>query len=324
MYLEANPDVKAAVELGHFKSGFHHYKKFGKHEGRPLIKILTRKDKVFYKLNKNGLGLEIGPSHNPIAPKRDGFNVRILDHADSSNLKKKYKGHEVNLENIEEVDYVWRGEDFEELVGGSEIFDWVIASHVIEHVPDLIGFLDQCNRILKKNGKLSLVIPDKRYCFDYFLPLTKTGECLDAYIKKRLRPTPGQVFDHFANASSRFNQIAWSNQDQGEATELIHNLPYAKEQFLRAINSEEYNDVHCWRFTPQSFDLTLSDIYYLGLTNFRVIEEFDTEGCEFFVTLEKNHSLAEGSCYSDRIIILKDMIQVLTKTKQKKKYFYFW
>ena len=67
LYLEANPDVKAAVELGHFKSGFHHYKKFGKREGRPLIKILTRRDKVFYKLDKTGLGLEIGPRPETLA-----------------------------------------------------------------------------------------------------------------------------------------------------------------------------------------------------------------------------------------------------------------
>lgn len=30
-------------------------------------------------VDRKGLGLEIGPSHNPLAPKRQGFSVSILD-----------------------------------------------------------------------------------------------------------------------------------------------------------------------------------------------------------------------------------------------------
>ena len=96
-YLDANPDVREAVSLGHLSSGLSHYKKFGKKEGRPLkfFKTLSRLDKVFYKLNKKGLGLEIGPSHNPIAPKKQGFNVHILDHASAQDQKINIQGMEL-------------------------------------------------------------------------------------------------------------------------------------------------------------------------------------------------------------------------------------
>ena len=33
-YLEANPDVKEAVENGQFRNGKHHYDAFGKNENR--------------------------------------------------------------------------------------------------------------------------------------------------------------------------------------------------------------------------------------------------------------------------------------------------
>ena len=56
----------------------------------------NRKEKVFSLLDSEGIGLEIGPSHNPIAPKREGYNVHILYHASTEELREKYKFHNVN------------------------------------------------------------------------------------------------------------------------------------------------------------------------------------------------------------------------------------
>ncbi len=206
-YLIAHPDVAAAVAAGQVTSGYAHYIEYGKQEGR-LWGINTRIGKVLYALNRSGQGLEIGPSHNPLTPKKHGYNVHILDHLSDEDLRKKYAGHGVNLENIETVDFVWSGEDLSDLIENKSCYDWIIASHVIEHVPDLISFLQQCAVLLKPEGKLSLVIPDKRYCFDYFNPVSSTGQLLDAYEQKRIRPSPGQIFDHLSNASSRSGKIA--------------------------------------------------------------------------------------------------------------------
>lgn len=165
--------------------------------------------------------MEIGPSHNPIAPKKNGFNVHILDHASAEELRNKYQGHDVNLDNIEEVDFIWHGESLHELVGSEQCYDWIVASNIIEHIPDLITFLMECERLLKPDGVLSLIIPDKRYCFDYFNPTTSTGELLDAFEQKRKRPSPGKVFDHFADAVKRNGQIAWGKGAEG-TIDLAH------------------------------------------------------------------------------------------------------
>jgi SAM-dependent methyltransferase len=198
-YLEANPDVAAAVKGKVFRSGREHYVLHGEVEGRMLNRSFgrsSREEKVFHLLDKKGVGLEIGPSHNPIAPKAKGFNVHILDHASAAELRNKYQGHGVNLDNIEEVDFVWHGEPLQELIGKTGCYDWIIASHVIEHVPNFISYLQQCEALLKPAGILSLVIPDKRYCFDYFSSCSSTGNVLDAYAEKRVRPSHGQIFDH--------------------------------------------------------------------------------------------------------------------------------
>jgi predicted SAM-dependent methyltransferase len=294
-YLATNPDVSAAVKQGKFHSGREHYEIYGEKEGRMLKRLFhknSREDKVFHLLDKTSLGLEIGPSHNPIAPKKKGFNVHILDHASAAELRYKYQGHGVNLDNIEEVDFVWQGESLQELIGETSCYNWIIASHVIEHVPDLISYLQQCEALLKPDGILSLVIPDKRFCFDYFSSSSSTGNVLDAYAEKRVKPSDGQVFDHIANASKRNGNIAWGADELGGANELVHTFAEAQAHWIKSVSTTDYIDVHGWRFTPASFRLLISDLQGLGLIGLKIEAEFDTTGCEFYVSLSKKSGYA--------------------------------
>ena len=261
---------------------------------------LNRVEKALVMVDRNGLGLEIGPSHNPLAPKKEGFNVHVLDHASADELREKYAEHGVNLKNIEEVDYIWRGEPFCELIGYSQYYDWIIASNVIEHTPDLISFLQDCEKLLKSNGVLSLIIPDKRFCFDYLNPTSSTGEVLDAFEQKRKYHSPGKVFDHFANATTKNGQIAWDADTKG-SVEFRHTFTDAKNQWHKARAAKEYIDVHNWRFTLTSFNVLLSDLQELGLTGLEIKAEFDTVGFEFFVTLGRR-SLGKTN---DRLKCLK-------------------
>lgn len=274
---------------------------------------MSRKEKIFFLIHKTGKGLEIGPSHNPLAPKRDGFNVEILDHADANQLRIKYKGQEdygVNIENIEEVDFVWQGEPITELIGKTGCYDWIISSHVIEHIPDIISHLQQCEAILKPDGILSMAIPDKRYCFDYFSDVSSTGNLIDSYMEKRIRPSHGQVFDHFANAVKRRGEITWSDDGKGGGDEFIYTFSQAKELLDRSFSSAEYIDAHCWRFTPASFRLIITDLLQLGMIGLEIRKEFVTTGCEFYVSLGK---VSDGQLKKDR----KELLQEIKEEQQK-------
>ncbi len=142
---------------------------------------MNRKEILLLRINEDGHGIEIGPSYNPIAPKRDGYKVHIIDHMSREQLIDRYKTHPVDLNNIEEVDFLWRGEDYRSLTGKNKYYDWIIASHVIEHTPDLIGFLNDCDTILKDDGVISLAVPDKRYCFDHYRPITGLSKIVDSH-----------------------------------------------------------------------------------------------------------------------------------------------
>jgi hypothetical protein len=122
--------------------------------------------------------IEIGPSYNPIAPKAGGWNTKTLDHTTREKLIAHYRGHAgVDVNRIEEVDFIWTGGLLADAVPKAlhGTFDAFVASHVIEHTPDLIAFLNSAAVLLKVDGVVALAIPDKRYCFDYFQPLTTTG-----------------------------------------------------------------------------------------------------------------------------------------------------
>lgn len=292
-YLASNPDVAQAVRDGAFVSGWEHFQQFGRREGRRLAPRVSR---VLFGLDTQGIGLEVGPSINPVAPKRDGYNVEIVDYLDREGLVRKFSadgaGHMYDhvadiaqrTEQIEEVDHVWSGGSLLAAVGKTAHFDWIVASHVLEHLPDPIAFLLDCAALLKPEGVLSLVIPDQRYCFDRWLPLTTTGAWLDAWLNRCKRPSPGQIFDSVLNASTCGGNLAWSAGVSGEYA-LMYDGQRARSAFELGRDSEVYTDVHCWRMVPASFRKLISDLQLLSATPFAIRHEFDTEGSEFFVQL---------------------------------------
>lgn len=270
---------------------------------------MHRNDKIFAALRRDGFGLEIGPSYNPVAPKKAGFRVETVDHLDRPGLIEKYGPHGVDVSGIEDVDYVWHGEPLGELIGESARYDWIIASHVIEHVPDVISFLEECRKLLKPGGTLSLAIPDKRYCFDYFRSVSTTGDVIQASLEKRVRHPPGWVFDHFSLASKLDEGITWVQGARG-TLKLVHPFPEAQQFYNWSLSSDApYIDIHAWRFTPSSFRLIVHDLAELGLLGMAETAFFDTTGCEFYVSL----SPGLPSPGVDRLQLLKGIQQELAQ-----------
>lgn len=248
--------------------------------------VTRRDDRVLTQIDHDGLGIEIGPSYNPIAPKSKGYKLEILDHLSSEDLRAQYSGHGVNLSNIEDIDFIWSGEPISELVGRHGRYDWIIASHVIEHLPDLISFLREPQKLLKATGGLALVIPEMNYCLEDFSPTTSTGQFLDAFFDNRQRPTPSQVFDHFANACMNDRRIAGGETSNDPAAfALVHDFDQARAHWHQVTRSKDYIDTHCWRFNLDSFRLLISDLQQLQLIDLDIVATHKVEGCEFFATV---------------------------------------
>lgn len=242
---------------------------------------MTRFEQMTKFLNLDGVGLEIGPSHDPLVPKSSGRKVEILDHLDQAGLIEKYRAHGVDISRIEPVDYVWTGGSLTECVGKTGYYDWIVASHVIEHTPDLIAFVTQCCQLLKPEGVLSLAVPDRRYTFDFYRWPSSTGDVLQAHVDKRTRHTPGQVYDAAANASVKNSAIAWSKGEKGDVF-LLHSFDHIQQRLQQSLNTDEYMDAHGWVFTPASFRIVFSDLNRLGYLNVDEVMFSESSGCEFY------------------------------------------
>ncbi|QYO68238.1 class I SAM-dependent methyltransferase [Leptolyngbya sp. 7M] len=256
---------------------------------------MTRNEKFFQYINPSGRGLEVGPGPFPIAPKKEGFNVEVIDYAPKDELLSKFQAHGVETTGIEEVDHLWNGETYAELTGVKDHYDWIIASHVIEHVPDIVGFLNSCSEVLNGRGVLSLAVPDKRYCFDRFRPVSSLAQVIDSHLAGKTKHSIGSITDFELNQVLKNGLISWDRFSTGTDGYDFANQPEKVASDLRADNpTSEYTDCHAWCFTPNSFRLMINDLYELGLIDLTEIGFFPTAGNEFFIALGKNRGDAES------------------------------
>jgi hypothetical protein len=247
---------------------------------------LGRIDLLRRHVSKVDLGLEIGASHSPTASKREGYLVKVLDHLDQRGLIEKYRDDpSVDTSRIEAVDYVWNGEPFGELIGPEERFAWIIASHVVEHVPDLVGFLNACESIMASDGVLTLAIPDKRFCFDRFRASSSLGMVVDAHLRGLTKPTPGTVLDFSLNYARLGGRDAWNAGSTGK-----FQFPFGLQESIERMSESKrgaYIDVHHWCFTPTAFRLLIDDLHRIGMIQLREVEFAATDGFEFFIWLSR-------------------------------------
>ena len=260
--------------------------------------MLTRTEKLLKDIDPaHQVGVEIGPLVNPVVTRQMG-QIRYVDHDTTAALRLKYADNPtIDVNKIVDVDYVWGEKSLAELTQAEAPFDYLIASHVIEHVPDLVGWLTEIRRILKPGGILSLAIPDKRQCFDYKRQITQLCEVLEAYLYRNKRPSPRQIFDHFATAVTN-EQGAWVwSEKLAETAEFnpIDSLSTAWDITQQAFTTGNYCDAHCWVFTPTSFFRLLADLAELALLKFEVVQFYDTEGCEFLVSLRAVENFVDRS-----------------------------
>lgn len=253
---------------------------------------MTREDLIRHPFQKTARLIELGASHRPIVPKADGWQTIVIDHTTEDELRKIYRAEEVAR--IEAVDYVWNGEPLDTLLPESLLgqFDGLIASHVGEHIPDLIGFFQALDRVLKPGGVIALALPDMRVCFDFFLSRTTTGEVLDAHANHRTRHRRGKIFDGVAYRAQRGTGAGWlfAMPPQEGAVQLEHDLATANNAYQTASEApgDPYTDTHGWQFTPASFQLILLELHQLDLIPWKITRLEQAAGVEFYVWLERS------------------------------------
>lgn len=245
-------------------------------------------------------GVEFGPLSRPLALKGE-TEVYYVDHCSTDELKAKYAGnYDAHVDQIVDVDFVSRGETLSELIGDKAPLDFVVASHVIEHVPDLAGWLRDMHASLKDGGSLYLVIPDKRFTFDLHRRPASLEEVEAAYREERKRPGLRLVLDHFANVVDVDTWALWDDYSNAHSARYAHGPEFLNVAYEHHAEGR-YIDIHCWVFTPWSFMNLMADIseqFGLGFTlaSFMTTQSHDLE---FYVTLRKSTEKTDWRAKAD-------------------------
>jgi hypothetical protein len=301
LYLEAHPDVADAVTAGLIASGAKHYIQYGYLERRPIREGLrpeplrlpfesnvkpSRRDKALANIELSAVeGIEIGALASPLVSRDEGAPIYV-DFTDTESLREKYKEDKnVPLENLVVVDAIWGENTLAEAIGIGKVVQYVVASHVVEHTPDLVTWLSEIREVIQPGGTLRLIVPDRRYTFDYLRSETAIVDVLDAYLRRARTPLPRQIMD-FHNLASHVNcEDAWNGNIDSSALKKASSIELGVALARETLTSGTYFDTHCWVFTPKSLATLFRDLSQLDLLGFACETFFDTEKneLEFFL-----------------------------------------
>lgn len=224
-------------------------------------------------------GIEISPLYRPTVLKSHS-DVYYTDYTSAEDSRKKHADYE--HDEIMDIDFIWKpGKRLVDCTPSDIKFEWAIASHVFEHVPNPIGWLLEVFEVLKPGAVLSLALPHKKFCFDFFRRDTDTADLVDSWIRGQIIPSPRQLFD-FLTCS-----INWTPD-----VKLFENAdrPYTDEQALDFIinswTTGTYLDAHCSVFSPESIIPIFQQITRIGILNIELSDVIIGQG-EFFIKMTK-------------------------------------
>lgn len=243
-----------------------HFETYGRNEGRVAAEASLRENLIGL-IDPALKILEIGPFCQPVFV---GPTVRYLDVLDAEGLAGRAAETGMDASRCPAEIHYTNG--LAEAAGAE--FDIIFSSHNIEHQPDLIGHLNEAAAALSDTGLYVLLIPDKRYCFDHFLPETTVAEVVEAHIEKRRVHAPRHVIEHIALTCHNDAVEHWKGQHGVRPDGTDGRLPGAIARISQAAG--DYVDVHAWKLTPLVLREILSALNQSRLVEMEAVRIYDT------------------------------------------------
>ncbi len=233
--------------------------------------------------------LEIGPFTNPILK---GNNVNYFDIFDQEGLrqkiitdqfygiKEKYDSESIKVPYIKYVD------PHGDMSKIKDQFDIVFSSHNIEHQVNLIKHLQQIQKLIHSKGKIFLIVPDKRYCFDHFISTTNLSDIIDNFENNPKKHDLKTILANRCEITHNNNFEHWQSKHGEHKSEQIDNC-YISALKEYKNSGDNYIDSHRWRFTPQSFYKIISQLNEMKYIQLKIDTIHATKfgSCEFYVVL---------------------------------------
>lgn len=142
-----------------------------------------------------------------------------------------------------------------------ENYDFVVCSNVLEHIANPLKALHEFKRVTKKMGYISIVVPDKRYTFDYKRPVTKLDHIRDDFInsvgeddmthlEEVLKLTDEESTIHNAHPNQNFNKVEFE--------------AYCRDNFNNRGMHHHVFDLELLTSLAKEVDLKIIDVNYFS------------------------------------------------------------
>lgn len=247
-------------------------------------------------IKSDGLGLEIAPYFDPFLDK-EKFNVKYTDYISNEEIQ-AVAGKNPGAINraIPQIDFVWRpGTKLSDCHNSVEKFDYVVASHVMEHVPNPFGWLNELLSVTKMGGHVAVFLPSRIHTNDYFRNDTPFSQLFEWWMEQPATPTIAQVVDFMSESL----EMADSPSEQVSRDEHLKNMNvylnkriryYTPEQVIETAthiyNHRSYLDIHCTVWTKESFLENIDNASNYGILAVETMATHDDDG-EFLAILKK-------------------------------------
>jgi SAM-dependent methyltransferase len=253
---------------------------------RPFSREAARR---FLGRHLRGHGLEVGPGHLPY-PLPPNARVRYVDRWRPDENRERFP--ELGAAAFPAPDVV-ANFDVDRLAPiADESCDFVICSHVIEHLADPIAFLGDINRVLRLGGVALLLVPDRRRTFDAGRSAT---------------PLAHLIADHQAGITEVDDEhmLDFLSKAGPEASYLgVPEEPAVRAHWFR-WHRERSIHVHCW--SEDEFpDVIAYGVRALGhaweLVDAVATDAQGSTGAEFGYVLRRATPAAPAGTWADRFV----------------------
>lgn len=227
----------------------------------------------------HGSGLELGPGHQPFEVPAD-VRVRFVDRWDPEENRSLFPelvaigadGGFVEPDVVANFD-LDRLRPVE-----SASADFVICSHVLEHLAEPIGFIAEIHRVLRPGGVALMLLPDRRTTFDRDRPPTPLAHLVDEHRRGVTEVDEDHLIEFLTQAG------------EGASFLGVPEEPTERQRFFD-WHRERSIHVHCW--SQEEFPAVIAHcIDHLGqdwqLVDLLTVAEEGPNGIEFGYVLRRS------------------------------------
>lgn len=238
-----------------------------------------------------GYGLEFGALATPLVRKEQG-RVLYVDYTGTETLRRKAaKDPNVDENAVVDVDINLEAGALVDQCASLGPFDYAVASHVFEHLPNPVAWLRDVASLLVPGGLIALAVPDRRYTFDYFRAETTAAQLI-AWDRERLsRPSLVQLADHYYHVRKVETGKSWlETPSLAESPRHHHDLQVSR--ILDRAATGVYVDCHCSVWTSTHFAAVFPEVIRIRELPLEILhlDEPVAGANEFLVTFRRGRT----------------------------------